>query len=114
MGKQSKRPRRAARHQAADVHSTIRKEAEQFTRLPASLGKLIHAEEHPELRDLLDAAQAAIEASNPRSFEHEGRSYFLRASVAAHLDIFDEPGTAEPLLRGLVMSADRFGHTPGN
>jgi hypothetical protein len=108
MSKQSKRPGRAAR----DVHARIREQADAVRR--ATRFGVRDADETPELAALMTSARRAIEAAMPATFEHEGRTFYLCTRLALQLDIFDTPGTDEPLMRGAVFSAAEFGHAPGH
>lgn len=108
MGKQSKRPGRAAR----DVHAAIKLQAAAARRAP-SFG-IRDAEETPELAALMRSARGRIEQGMPSTFEHEGRTYYLRTCLAMQFEIFDTPGTGAPLMRGAVFSGEGFGHAPGH
>lgn len=108
MGKQSKRPGRAAR----DVHAAIKLQA-AAARSATSFG-IRDAEETPELAALMRSARGRIEAGLPSAFEHEGRTYYLRTSLVMQFDVFDAPGAGEPLMSGAVFSTESFGHAPGH
>lgn len=108
MGKQSKRPGRVDR----DVHAAIRSEAAALK--ASSREGLGEADEFPAVAGLLEAARGAVAAGVPRFVVHKGRTYWLRARLAAHIDVFGAPGDAEPLLSGLTGSSDEHGHVPGH
>ena len=63
---------------------------------------------------LAHAAQRKIEAAMPSTFEHEGRTYYLRTRLTIQFEIFDAPGVREPLMRGAMLLPDQFGHVPGH
>lgn len=108
MGKQSKRPGRAAR----DVHAAIAAQAAALRNAPR-LG-IRDADETPELAALMHSARSRIEAGLPSTFEHEGRTYYLRTSLVMQFDVFGAPGAGEPLMSGAVFSTESFGHAPGH
>lgn len=112
MGKTSKRPGRAAR----DVHATIKAQAQAARSAPRFAAR--DADETPELAALLTSARARIElalhAAMPASFDHEGRTYFLRTGAALMIKVFEAPGASEPLVHGAVFSSAEFGHAPGH
>lgn len=108
MGKPSKRPGRAAR----DVHALIREEAERLRQAPGF--GMCDAEALPAVAGLLNAARQAVETAVPAAFDYAGRRYYLRACLAAQLDVFDAPGAAAPLVRGATFSSEGFGHAPGH
>ncbi len=108
MSKPSKRPARESR----DVHAAIREAAAQLKAAPV-LG-VRDADAFPEVSALLSACREAIEAGVPRFVLFRGRNYWLRASVACQLDLYDSPTATEPLLRGAAFSAAAHGHRPGH
>jgi len=108
MGKKSKRPARAAR----SVHDRIRAQAEQL-RSATTFG-VREAAEMPETEALMSAAVSALKAAVPKSFVFEGRAYWLRCELAVRVAIFDTPGSAIPLIRGLSLSTDSAGHVPAH
>ena len=108
MGKRSKRPGRAAR----DLHAAIREAAAQLN--GAKTFSMRDADELPEVAELLAEARKAIEAAIPTGFEFHGRRYYLRSRLALQLDVFDAPGAAVPLVRGMSWSTEDFGHAPGH
>ena len=108
MSKQSKRPGRAAR----DIHAAIRADANKLnasTELRAHLG-----EKFPELNALLEAYQQAVAKSVPSSIVFEGRRYYGRCRLRMILEVFDSPGTADPLVTGVHHSNTDHGHAPGH
>jgi hypothetical protein len=108
MGKPSKRPGRAAR----DVHALIREEAAQLRQAPAF--GIRDAAELPAVAELLAAVRRAIESGVPSAVEHHGRRYYVRASLAMQVDVFDAPGAGLPLVSGAAFSTEGFGHAPGH
>lgn len=108
MGKQSKRPGRAARN----IHERIKATADGLKAAPGF--GVRDADELPELAALLDAGKAAIAAAVPRSFVFEGRTYWLRCCLAVQIDIFSEPGDGAPMVQGFSMSSEGHGHAPGH
>ena len=108
MGKKSKRPARAAR----DVHSIIRADAEALKATTTS--GVYDADQFPELAALLHAGREAISAGVPRFVLYKGRNYWLRVRLAVQLDVFAQPGDAEPLVRGMAASTEDHGHAPGH
>lgn len=108
MSKKSKRPGRAAR----DIHATIRADAERLK--AAERVGVRDGEAFPELNALLYAYRNAISAAVPRSIIFEGRTYYGRARLVVHLDVFAGPGEAEPLASALNFSTESYGHAPGH
>lgn len=108
MGKKSKRPARAAR----DVHAIIRADAEAL-KATAESG-VYDAEQFPELAALLHAGREAVSAGVPRTMLYKGRNYWLRVRLAVQLDVFAQPGDADPLVRGVSGSTDDYGHAPAH
>lgn len=109
MGKQSKRPGRAAR----DIHASIRADAEALKHT-GRIGVRSSAE-FPELDELLHAARDAVAAAVPSSIVFEGRKYWLRVVLeAVQISIFSGPADGEPLLRGASLCSDEHGHVPGH
>lgn len=106
MGKQSKRPGRAAR----DVHATIRADAEALKAAPAFGAR--DAGEFPEIADLMTTCGLAVAAALPKSVVFEGRTYWLRVGLAMHLEIFAHPGDGEPLVSGMRFAGEEHGHAP--
>ena len=96
---------------SGDIHAQIAKEAAQLRNLKNS--RLQDAATMPALYGLMDSARTALEQAIPARFEHEGKTYFLRASVGvARLIIFDTATAPEPLAFALSDSHEEFGHTP--
>ena len=111
MGKASNRKRARQPEPAADVHAMIAAEA-AAARAKDRLA-LAPAEETPALCGLLDSATAAIGNAAPPTFQHRGRTYYLRVSFAqVHLMVFESATAPEPLAYAVSGSSDEFGHTP--
>lgn len=108
MSKPSRRPGRAAR----DIHERIREQAATL-RHDGAPG-VRNAEDLPELAALIDAGRIAVGKGVPRSVVFEGRTYWLRVTFVAHLDIFGDPGAACPLARAVTFNHEEFGHAPGH
>jgi len=97
---------------ADDAHAAIRAEADKARSLPPFLAS--KARQWPALDALIAAGRGAVEGSIPASFDHKGRRYFLRVRLAMQLDFFENPGDAAPMLSGVTLSAEGFGHAPGH
>ena len=113
MGKAARRKREPQSAQPGDIHARIAGEAAQLrsaTRLCFQ-----DADATPALSALLDSARTAVEQSIPSSFEHEGRTYWLRVAVPmARMIIFDTPTTFAAMAFALSGSEQEFGHEPGH
>ena len=114
MGKPAKRKREPNQHsQSGDIHARIAEEAAQLR--GAARLRFQDAGATPALSAMLDSARTALEQSMPKSFEHEGRTYWLRVAVPlARLIIFDAPTTCAPMAFALSGSEREFGHDPGH
>lgn len=108
MDKRSRRPS----CNAHDIHSAIRAAAAQLAGSPFT--GVLDAASFPELNALLDEASRAVEGGVPTAFVFHGRTYFLRARIAAQLDVFESDGAARPLISGVVFSRENVGHAPGH
>lgn len=112
MGEAARRKREQAA-QGGDIHARIASEAARCRNAPRP--GVQDADELPALKGLLDSAIAAFERGMPTRFEHEGKTYFFRASVGlARLMIFDTPTAYTPMVCSMYGSHDEFGHTPGH
>ena len=113
MAKASKLNSNSESAQAGDIHARIANEAAQLRK--AARRSIEDASKTPALSALLDSARHALEKSIPESFEHEGRTYWLRVAVPmARMIIFDTPTTFSPMAFALSGSAQEFGHEPGH
>ncbi len=113
MGQAAKRKRKPLATQPGDIHSRIASEAAQLRN--AVRASIQDAGATPALSALLDSARKALEQSVPKSFEHEGRTYWLRVAVPmARLILFDTPKTLHPMAFALSGSEREFGHDPGH
>lgn len=113
IGKPAKRKREPQSAQSGDIHARIAAEAAQL-RGVARL-RFQDAGATPALSAMLDSARTALEQSTPKSFEHEGRTYWLRVAVpVARMIIFDAPTTFAPMAFALSGSEQEFGHEPGH
>jgi hypothetical protein len=111
MGKAAQRKRAAKAAPTGDVHERIAKEARaaQASKEPG----FRHADQTPALDGLLSSAADAITARIPPSFEHEGRTYYLRASIGlVRLMVFETPTAPQPMTEGVLGSVAEFGHKP--
>lgn len=112
MGKAAKRKREQTA-QPGSVHERIAKEAAQV-RAALDLG-FVNQNEVPALMQLLSRARTVINDSYPASFQHEGRTYWLRCKlVAMELRVFDSPGTSTALVTALCGSSDEVGSVLGH
>lgn len=111
MGKASQRKKAAKAETSADVHTRIAEEAASVR----NKGRLAFqsAERTPALSALLDSAAAALTKAVPPTFEHEGRTYYLRASFGmVRVMVFETATAPEPMTLALTGSTDEFGHLP--
>ena len=70
---------------------------------------------YPHALALIEAAIAAIEASLPDGFEHEGKTYRLRTMLKRiDLGVFIDPASARPLLRLETEGLRWLGFKPGH
>ncbi|CAG9932428.1 hypothetical protein [Candidatus Nitrotoga arctica] len=111
MKNSSTRKSKARTGQTGNVHERIQSESKQAKKSHSFMP--YDADETPALAALLtDAFKAVIEAL-PTKFEMEGRVYWVRCSIGlARVDVFDNPTTSQPLIRGIVGNQDAFGHNP--
>lgn len=113
MDKAANRKRETRPAPSGDIHSQISKEATKLRN--AARNGIQEASLTPALSALLDSARSAIEQSIPTSFEHEGRTYWLRAALLhARLMVFDAPATCSPMAFAVSGSSKEFGHDPGH
>jgi hypothetical protein len=94
-----------------DIHEEILREAKaaQACQKPG----FIDADKTPALDGLMSSAGGAITGRIPASFEHEGRTYYLRASIGlVRLMVFASATAPEPLAVGVLGSFAEFGHQP--
>lgn len=99
--------------QPGDIHARIASEAAQLRN--AAFTGFQGADATPALSAMLDSARTALEQSIPNTFEHEGRTYWLRVAVpVARMIVFDTPTTCEPMAFALSGSDQEFGHEPGH
>jgi hypothetical protein len=111
MGKAAQRKRANTAAPAGDVHSRIAAEAKavQATRTPG----FQDAEKTPALQALLDSATDAMTARIPATFEHEGRTYYLRISIGmARVMVFETATAPQPMALALIGRHEEFGHLP--
>lgn len=111
MGKASQRKRAPKTATDGDVHSRIAAEAKALH----SADRLTFqaADKTPALNALLDSASAALGSAVPATFEHEGRTYYLRVSIGlARLMVFETATAAEPMAFALSGSHEEYGHLP--
>lgn len=111
MGKAAQRKRATKAAPAGDVHARIAEEA-RAARNAEHLG-FQDAEKTPALKELLDSATGAMTACIPSTFEHKGRTYYLRVSIGvARVLAFETATAARPMVTGLTGSCEEFGHLP--
>lgn len=111
MGKAAQRKKAPKAAPAGDVHARIAAEAKAVK--TAEHPGFQDAEKTPALKELLDGATEAINARIPSTFEHEGRTYYLRVSIGvARVMVFETATAAQPMVMGLTGSYAEFGHLP--
>jgi hypothetical protein len=108
MSKKTKRPGRVP----ADVHERILDQVATIKRDGPHVAR--DADELPEVAALLEAGRIAVGSAVPSSMIYEGRTYWLRVSMVAHIDVFSDPGARIPLVHGVTFNTDAFGHVPGH
>lgn len=111
MGKASNRKKTARPGAGPDVHQQIAAEAaavrakDRLAFQPAELT--------PALSGLLESASAALANKVPATFEHEGRTYYLRVGFAVvRVMVFETATAPEPMAFAMTGSLDEFGHLP--
>lgn len=110
MGKAAQRKKASKGAPAGDVHKRIADEARAVKENPACLRD---ADETPALKDLIDTATAAFTARVPSTFEHQGKTYYMRVSIGlARVKVFETAAAAEPMTTGIAGSYEEFGHKP--
>lgn len=113
MGKAAQRKKEAQAAAAGDVHARIADEARAARAAKVPGGRA--ADETPALKALFASANAALESSVPATFEHEGRTYYLRVCIGmARLMVFDAPATTERMAEAVQFSFEEFGHQPSH
>lgn len=111
MGKASNRKKAARPGGGADVHTQIAAEAEAVRNKDRLAFQ--PAERTPALSALLDSAAAALSKAVPATFEHEGRTYYLRVSFGlVRVMVFETATASEPMTLAITGSMDEFGHLP--
>lgn len=107
MGKASSRKRAARIAAAGDF-------APDLAAMLKALGVPAYdADTAPHAAALIESARGAIANAVPASVEHDGRRYWIRLSIAiAHLEIFDDAASAEPVARAICGGSERYGHSP--
>lgn len=111
MGKASQRKKAARPGADEDVHKKISAEAEAMRNMPRLA--LQPAERTPALSGLLDSAAGALADAVPASFEHLGRTYYLRVSLAmVRVMVFETATSPMPMTYGITGSDDEYGHLP--
>lgn len=98
---------------AADVHALIERECRILQSNDWPAGDNFSA--YPHALALIEAAIAAMEASIPDKFEHQGRTYRLRTMLKRiDLGILVDPASAKPLLRLQTEGLRWCGFKPGH
>ena len=111
MGKAAQRKRATKAAPAGDVHAEIAAEAKAVQAF-ARPG-FQDAEKTPALQRLLDGATDAMTSRIPATFEFEGRTYYLRASIGvARVMVFETATAPQPMAMALIGSYEEFGHLP--
>ena len=111
MDKAEKRNSNSDCAQAEDSHA--RSASEAATLRTAGPTQIQDASWTPALSELVDSARVALEQSIPKSFNHQGRKYWLRVAVPmARMIVFDTPTTCRPMIFALSGSGQEFGHEP--
>ena len=111
MGKAAQQKRAAKAASTGDIHERIAKEARaaQASKEPGYR----HADKTPALDALLSSAADAITARLPSSFEHKGRTYYLRAAIGlVRVMVFATAAAPEPMAEGVLGSVAEYGHKP--
>ncbi|MEI7516832.1 MAG: hypothetical protein WCK81_15705 [Betaproteobacteria bacterium] len=107
------KPKAYSAAQAGDIHAHIESEAGQLRK--AARTGFQDASATPALSAMLDSARMALDQSIPKSFEHEGRTYWLRVALPmVRIMVFDTPTTFKPMAFALSGSGEEFGHAPGH
>lgn len=111
MGKAAQRKRAHKPAPTGDVHTRIATEAKAVQQ--AAQAGFQDAEKTPALQALLESATNAFTAHIPSTFEHEGRTYYLRVCIGvARVMVFETPTAPQPMTRALTGSSEEFGHLP--
>ncbi len=80
-----------------------------------AMGGASDSDKMPATKALLDDATAAMTRSIPARFEHAGRTFYMRVSIGmCRVEVFDNPGTDEPLCTAMHGSFASYGHKPGH
>ena len=109
MGKAAQR-KRAKATPTGNIHERIATEARAAQ---ANKPGLREGDETPALDALLASAFNALAARIPSSYEHAGRTYYLKVSIGmARVFVFDKAAADQPIVRGLVGNFAEFGHKP--
>lgn len=96
---------------ADDLHARIQREAKAARE--AKKTGFRAADQTPALAELMAAATDAIYKATPSQVMVQGRMYWVRCSIGlAHLELFDNPAQAQPLITGICGNMDHFGHAP--
>lgn len=111
MGKASQRKKAPKPDVSADAHARIAAEAAAVRAKDRVAFQ--PAEKTPALSALLDSANEALAKAVPTTFEHMGRTYYLRVSIGlARLMVFETATAPEPMTLAIAGSMDEFGHLP--
>lgn len=111
MGKATQRKRPPKAETDGDVHGRIAAEAKAVQAVNRVAFQPAHKK--PALNALLDSASEALGHAVPATFEHEGRTYYLRVSIGlARLMVFETATAAEPMAFALSSSHEEYGHLP--
>ena len=111
MGKAAQRKRATKAAPAGDVHAEIAAEAKAVQAFARPGFQA--AEKTPALQGLLDSAAAAMAAKIPATFEHHGKTYYLRVAIAvARVMVFETATAPQPMAYAVTGSLEEFGHLP--
>lgn len=111
MGKATPPKKATKAAPTADVHARIAEEARAL-KAAENMGFQDTAKT-PALQELLESATHAINAAIPSTFEHMGRTYYLRVSIGvARVMVFETGAAPEPMTYALTGSYEEYGHLP--
>lgn len=111
MGKASQRKKAGLPGPDEDVHKRIAAEAQAVRNMPRVAFQ--PAERTPALNELLDSVARALADAIPATFEHKGRTYYLRVSLPmVRVMVFQDATSPMPMTYGITGSDAEYGHLP--